>query len=292
MARREQNIPLRRLRSSYFSAVISISLVLFLLGSSGILLINAHRLSVYFKENITLTIILDETTSEADAVWVRKQLDIAPYVRETKLVSKEQAAEEMKILLGADFMEVFDINPLPIAVEAKLKSEYAVVDSIIKVEKNLFTIPHVREVSYQRSLIEMVNHNIQKISLIMSVFIMLILFIALVLINNTIRLSVYARRFAINTMRLVGATRWFIVRPFLLRSLLQGVFSGVIAIMLLTGVLYVVQNEFSEITGFIDDVQLLLLFLAVIVAGMFISFVSTFFAANKFVRIDTDKLYF
>jgi cell division transport system permease protein len=118
------------------------------------------------------------------------------------------------------------------------------------------------------------------------------LFIALVLINNTIRLSVYARRFAINTMRLVGATRWFIVRPFLLRSLLQGVFSGVIAIMLLTGVLYVVQNEFGEITGFIDDIQLLLLFLAIIVTGMFISFVSTFFAANKFVRIDSDKLYF
>jgi len=292
MAKREQNISLRRLRSSYLSAVISISLVLFLLGSSGILLINAYRLSVYFKENITLTVILDETTSEADAAWVRKQLDVAPYVRETKFVSKEQAAEEMKILLGADFMEVFDVNPLPIAVEAKLKAEYAVVDSIVKVERALSAIPHVREVSYQRSLIEMVNHNIQKISLVMSVFIILMLFIALVLINNTIRLSVYARRFAINTMRLVGATRWFIVRPFLLRSLLQGVFSGVIAIMLLTGVLYVVQNEFGEITGFIDDIQLLLLFLTIIVMGMFISFVSTFFAANKFVRVDADKLYF
>jgi len=292
MAKREQNIPLRRLRSSYLSAVISISLVLFLLGSSGILLINAYRLSVYFKENITLTIILDETTSDADAAWVRKQMDVAPYVRETKFVSKEQAAEEMKMTLGVDFMEVFDVNPLPIAVEAKLKAEYAVVDSIVKVERNLSAIPHVREVSYQRSLIEMVNHNIQKISLVMSVFIILMLFIALVLINNTIRLSVYARRFAINTMRLVGATRWFIVRPFLLRSLLQGIFSGVIAIMLLTGVLYVVQNEFGEITGFIDDVQLLLLFLIIIVMGMFISFVSTFFAANKFVRVDADKLYF
>ena len=292
MAKREQNIPLRRLRSAYFSAVISISLVLFLLGSSGILLINMHRLSVYLKENITLIIILDETTSEADAAWVCKQLDIAPYVRETKLISKEQAAEEMKTQLGADFMEVFDVNPLPIAVEAKLKAEYAVVDSVVKVEKNLFAIPHIREVSYQRWLIEKVNHNIQKIGLIMSVFIILMLFIALVLINNTIRLSVYARRFAINTMRLVGATRWFIIRPFLWRSLLQGVFSGVIAIMLLTGVLYVVQNEFGEITGFIDDIQLLLLFLTIIVMGMFISFVSTFFAANKFVRVDADKLYF
>ena len=292
MAKREQNMYLRRLRSSYLSAVISISLVLFLLGVSGILLINTHRLSVYFKENITFTIILDESTNDADAAWVRKQLDVAPYVRETKFVSKEQAAEEMKALLGADFMEVFDYNPLPLAVEAKLKAEYAVVDSIAKIERDLLTVPHIREISYQRSLIELVNHNIQKISLIMSVFILLMLFISLVLINNTIRLSVYARRFAINTMRLVGASRWFIVRPFLWRSLLQGVFSGVIAIMLLTGVLYVVQNEFGEITGFIDDMQLLLLFLSVIVMGMLISFVSTFFAANRFVRINADKLYF
>jgi cell division transport system permease protein len=292
MAKREQNIPLRRLRSSYFSAVISISLVLFLLGVSGILLINAHRLSVYFKENITFTIILDDATNEADAGWVRKQLVVAPYFRETRFITKEQAAEEMKTLLGSDFMEVFDFNPLPLAIEAKLKAEYAVVDSIVKIERNLYTIPHVREITYQRSLIELVNHNIQKISLIMLVFIVLMLFIALVLINNTIRLSVYARRFAINTMRLVGATRWFIVKPFLWRSLLQGVFSGVIAIMLLTGVLYVVQNEFGEITGFIDDVQLLLLFLSVIVMGMFISFVSTFFAANRFVGISADKLYF
>ena len=291
MAKHEQNIPLRRLRSSYFSAVVSISLVLFLLGSSGILLINAHRLSEYFKENITLTIIMDETTSEADAAWVRKYLDAAPYVRETKFVSKEQAAEEMKTLLGSDFMEVFDFNPLPLAVEVKLTAEYAAIDSVAKIEGKLSALPHVREVSYQRSLIELVNHNIQKISLIMLVFIVLMLFIALVLINNTIRLSVYARRFTINTMRLVGATRGFIIRPFLLRSLLQGIFSGVIAILLLTGVLYVVQNEFGEITGFIDDVQLLLLFLSVIVAGMFISFVSTFFAANKFVRIAAAKLY-
>jgi cell division transport system permease protein len=292
MAKREQNISLRRLRSAYLSAVISISLVLFLLGSSGILLINAHRLSVYFKENITLTLILDETTNEADAAWVRKQLDVAPYVRETKFITREQAAEEMKAQLGADFMDVFDFNPLPLAVEAKLMAQYAVVDSVVNIEKNLSAIPHVREISYQRSLIEMVNHNIQKVGLIMLVFIVLMLFIALVLINNTIRLSVYARRFIINTMRLVGATRWFIVRPFLLRSLLQGIFSGVIAIMLLTGVLYMVQNEFGEITGFINDVQLLLLFLLIIMTGIFISFVSTFFATNKFVRISADKLYF
>jgi cell division transport system permease protein len=292
MARYEKNLTARRLRSSYLSAVVSISLVLFLLGASGILLLNAHRLSEYFKENITLSIILDESATEADAAWVRKQLDAAPYINETKYVSKEEAAEEMKLLLGSDFMTVFDFNPLPFAVEAKLKSRYAQVDSVETIEKQLAAIPHIREITYQRSLIEMVNKNIQKIGFVLLVFISLMLFISLVLINNTIRLSVYARRFLINTMRLVGATQWFITRPFLWRSLLQGIFSGAISILLLTGVLYVIQNEFGEITGLVDSNLLLFLFLCVIVLGMLISFVSTLFAVNKFVRIDSDKLYY
>jgi cell division transport system permease protein len=255
-------------------------------------LLNAHRLSVYFKENITLTIILDESSTEADAAWVRKQLDAAPYIGETKYVSKEQAAEEMQSLLGSDFMMVFDFNPLPLAVEAKLRAQYAEVDSVAKIEKDLSMVPHIREITYQRSLIEMVNKNIQKIGLILLVFISLMLFISLVLINNTIRLSIYARRFLINTMRLVGATQWFITRPFLWRSLLQGVFSGVIAIMLLTGVLYVLQNEFGDIMGFIDADLLVVLFVGLIMLGMLISFMSTLFAVNKFVRIDSDRLYY
>jgi cell division transport system permease protein len=292
MARHEKNITTRRLRSSYLSAVVSISLVLFLLGASGILLLHAYRLSEYFKENLTLTIILDENATEADAAWVRKQLDAAPYINETKYISKEEAAEEMKLLLGSDFMTVFDFNPLPLAVEAKIKGRYAQIDSVEVIEKKLSAIPHIREITYQRSLIEMVNRNIQKTGFILLVFISLMLFISLVLINNTIRLSIYARRFLINTMRLVGATQWFITRPFLWRSLWQGMFSGAIAIMLLTGVLYVAQNEFGEIMGFIDPNILLFLFLCVIVLGMLISFVSTLFAVNKFIRIDSDKLYY
>jgi cell division transport system permease protein len=292
MARYEKNSTTRRLRSSYLSAVVSISLVLFLLGASGMLLLHAHRLSEYFKENLTLTIILDENATEADAAWVRKQLDAAPYINETKYISKEEAAEEMKLLLGSDFMTVFDFNPLPLAVEAKIKGRYAQIDSVEVIEKKLSAIPHIREITYQRSLIEMVNRNIQKTGFILLVFISLMLFISLVLINNTIRLSIYARRFLINTMRLVGATQWFITRPFLWRSLLQGMFSGAIAIALLTGVLYVAQNEFGEIVGFIDPNLLVFLFLCVIVLGMLISFVSTLFAVNKFIRINSDNLYY
>ncbi|MDR3235918.1 MAG: permease-like cell division protein FtsX [Prevotellaceae bacterium] len=292
MARYDKNNTIRRLRSSYLSAVVSISLVLFLLGASGLLLLNAHRLSEYFRENITFTIILDESATEADAAWVRKQLDAAPYVNETKYVSKEEAAEEMKSLLGSDFMTVFDANPLPFAVEAKLKGHYAQMDSVQIIEKTLSALPHIREVTYQRSLIEMVNKNIRKSGLVLLVFISLMLFISLVLINNTIRLSIYARRLLINTMRLVGATQWFITRPFLWRSLLQGIFSGVIAIILLTGVLYVAQNEFGEIMVFIEPALLLFLFISIIILGMLISFVSTLFAVNKFVRIDVGDLHY
>jgi cell division transport system permease protein len=292
MARYEKNSTTRRLRSSYLSAVVSISLVLFLLGASGMLLLHAHRLSEYFKENLTLTIILDENATEADAAWVRKQLDAAPYINETKYISKEEAAEEMKLLLGSDFMTVFDFNPLPLAVEAKIKGRYAQIDSVETIEKKLSMIPHIREVTYQRSLVEMVNKNIRKTGVILLVFISLMFFISLVLINNTIRLSIYARRFLINTMRLVGATQWFITRPFLWRSLLQGMFSGAIAIGLLIGVLYAAQNEFGEIMGFVDSNLLLFLFLCVMVLGMLISFVSTLFAVNKFIRINSDKLYY
>ena len=292
MARYEKNTTTRRLRSSYLSAVVSISLVLFLLGASGMLLLHAHRLSEYFKENLTLTIILDENATEADAAWVRKQLDVAPYINETKYISKEEAAEEMKLLLGSDFMTVFDFNPLPLAVEAKIKGHYAQIDSVEIIEKKLALIPHIREITYQRSLVEMVNKNIQKTGFVLLVFISLMLFISLVLINNTIRLSIYARRFLINTMRLVGATQWFITRPFLWRSLLQGLFSGTIAIGLLIGVLYAVQNEFGEIMGFVDSNLLLFLFLCVIMLGMLISFVSTLFAVNKFIRINSDKLHY
>ncbi len=291
MARREQRIITSRLRSSYVSSVISIALVLFLLGSAGIMLLNAHRLSVFFKENLSLSIILAEGTSEADAAWVRKQLDAAPFVRQTKYISKEQAAEEMEQLLGPDFMSAFNYNPLPVSIEAKLTATYASADSVAAIEKRLQEIPHIREVSYQRSLIDLVNQNINKIGLVLLVFVVLLLFISLVLINNTIRLSIHSKRFLINTMRLVGATKAFIRRPFLYRSLLQGAVSGLIAILLITGVLYVLQTEFGELLGFVDGRLILGLFVIILLLGMLISWVSTFFSVNRFIRIDNDALY-
>ncbi len=292
MAKREQRILSARLRSSYLSSVISIALVLFLLGCAGIMLLNAHRLSIFFKENLSLSVILDDGASVADAAWVRKQLDAAPFVRQTKYISKEEAAEEMKQLLGDDFMDAFsNHNPLPISIEAKLTAVYADTDSVASIENQLKAIPHIREVSYQRSLIDLINQNINKIGLVMLVFIALLLFISMVLINNTIRLSIHSKRFLINTMRLVGATRTFIRRPFLLRSLLQGIISGIIAISLITGVIYVLQSEFGELLGFVDSRLIALLFVSILLLGMFISWVSTYFSVTRFLKISTDDLY-
>jgi cell division transport system permease protein len=280
-----------RLRSAYVSSVISIALVLFLLGSSGILLLNAHRLTVFFKENLNLSVILDNSVSEADAAWVRKQLDAAPFVRETRYISKDQAAKEMEELLGTDFIATFGVNPLPVSIEAKLNAMYADTDSIASIEQQLLAIPHIREVSYQHSLIDLINKNINKMGLVILVFITLLLFISLVLINNTIRLSIYSKRFLINTMRLVGATRSFIRQPFLLKSLLQGAVSGFIAILLITGMIYVLQKEFSELLGMVSTPLIALLFVAILLLGMFISWVSTYFSVNRFLCMKNDDLY-
>jgi len=292
MVKREQRIISARLRSSYVSSVISIALVLFLLGSGGIMLLNAHRVSVFFKENLSLSVILSEGTSEADAAWVRKQLDISSFVRETKYISKEQAAEEMKQRLGDDFMSAFNYNPLPVSIEAKLTANYANTDSVAVIERQLKEIPHIREVSYQRSLIDLVNENINKIGLVMLIFITLLLFVSTVLINNTIRLSIHAKRFLINTMRLVGATNTFIRKPFLYKSLLQGFFAGLIAVLLISGILYVLQNEFGELLGFVDMKQIALLFMVVLSLGMLISWIATYFSVTRFLRNNKDALYY
>lgn len=281
-----------RIRSTYVSAVISTSLVLFLLGASGMLALNAHRLSVFFKETLSLSVFLDDNVSEADAAWVRKELDAAPFVRHTRYISKEQAAKEMEELLGTDFLATFEHNPLPVSIEVKLTAAYANADSVAAIEQQLQAIPYIREISYQHSLINAINKNIHKIGLVMLVFIVLLFFISIVLINSTIRLSIYSKRFLINTMRLVGATRAFIRRPFLIRSVWQGISAAVIAILLISGMIYIVQSEFSELLGLVDMTLVGILFFILLLLGIFISWLSTYFSVSRFLRLNNDELYF
>lgn len=266
--------------------------MLFMLGIIGILVFNAKRLSDYVKENIGISVYLRDNVKEADATYLQKILDASIFVKSTDYITKERAAKELQEELGEDFISFLGYNPLPACIDVKLKAEYANQDSISKIKIRLIQYRQVKEVDYQESLIDQVNKNVSKISAILLLFCGLLLFIALVLINNTIRLSVYSRRFIINTMKLVGATWSFIRQPFLLRSMLHGLYAGIIAIGLLASGVYLIKKEIGNVVEVIDPQYLVIIFGLVIVIGVLINLISTYFAVNKFLRLKADDLYY
>ncbi len=292
MVKKDNQRAKRQLLNSYFTTVISITLVLFLLGAVGYLLLNANRLSNYVKENIGFNIVLKDNVREVEVKRLQKYLDASSYVKSTKYVDKDEAAEELKAQLGEDFVDFLGYNPLLSSIEVKLFAQYANPDSIKKVEQVFNSFNQVKEVYYQKNLIEKVNENVNKISLVLLAFSILLLLIAIALINNTIRLSIYAKRFLINTMQLVGATKGFIRQPFIGISVFQGFIGAVIANGMLAGLIYLLNNELGGFIGF-DNIELIgILFVLVILVGIVLSFISTFFAVNKYLRLKTDQLYF
>jgi cell division transport system permease protein len=283
----------RRLRNSYLSTIISISLVLFMLGLMAGLLLNANRLSRYVKENIGFSVVLNDNVTEADIAWVRKQLDVAPYVRETKFISKDEAERELRVMLGEDFVAFLGYNPLPVSIEAKLRYRYANNDSIRVIERELREFKQVKEVAYQKSLVNLVNENVNKISALLLLFSGLLFFVSLAQINNTIRLSIYSRRFIINTMKLVGATRSFIIKPFVGKSALHGVISAVIAFVLLCALFFLARSELGSEFAQLMDIEFAgLLFLCILALGILVSAFSTVFAVTRFLDMKTDDLYY
>ncbi|MDR1985208.1 MAG: permease-like cell division protein FtsX [Prevotellaceae bacterium] len=292
MISKEQKITNTRLRSSYLSSVISMSLVLFLLGIAGLFLINAKQITDYFRDSIYIDVYLSDGLKESDISQFRKQIDVAPYTRETKYISKEDAAKNFEKQLGKDFLAILDGNPLPESIEVWISATHSSIDSIGIIQQQLESMPQVQSVKYEKSVLSLVNTNIRKVNLIMAVFILLLLFVSIVLINYTIRLSVYAKRFAIHTMKLVGATQGFISKPFLLQSVVRGIISALIAIVILHGTIYALQSEFSGILEFADIETMLILLLEILVLGIGINFVSTYFAVRKYIRLDFDKLYY
>ena len=292
MRKKESSISKRKLRSSYATSIVSISLVLFLLGLIGLLLLNAQRLAIHIKENIGFSVILKEQAKEVDIIRLQKNLDAKDYVKSTDYITKEDAARQTSEDLGEDFIEFLGYNPLPASIDVKFFAAYANPDSIATIEQELQRFDEVQEVMYQKSLIHLVNDNVRKISLIILIFSALMFFIAIALINNTIRLSVYARRFLINTMKLVGATHSFIRKPFLFRSAGHGIYAAIIAIILLVGTIYLIQKEFMEVISF-QDVEIIgILFILVILLGIVLNWISTFFAINKYLRMKSDDLYY
>jgi len=281
-----------RLRSSSLSSIISNSLVLFLLGILLLLLFNAKRLSDFVKENIGFSVILHDDVREVEAGFLRKTLDASPYVRSTEYISKEEAATELKEQLGEDFIGFLGYNPLSSSIEVRLRAEYANPDSIKKIEDELMAFRPVKEVFYQKSLVNLVNDNVRKISAIILLFGALLFFIAFVLINNTIRISVYSKRFIINTMKLVGATWGFIRKPFLAKGITHGFYASLLAILLLVSVVYLAEQEFYEVINFGQVELLAAIFGLVIVAGIIVNLLSTYFAVNKYLRLKADYLYY
>ncbi len=292
MATKETKSTRRRLRSSYLTSVISISLVLFLLGVLGLLVLNAKRLSEYVKENIGFSIILKEEVKEVDIIRLQKNLDATHYVKSTEYITKEEAARELKEELGENFIEFLGYNPLLASIDVHLHAQYANPGSIEQIKRDLQQYDQIKEVFYQKDLVELVNQNIEKIGFIILAFSGLLFLVAIALINNTIRLSVYSKRFIINTMQLVGATKGFIRRPFIYKGILHGIYASIISIGLLIGMVYLLQNEFDKIVS-LQDLEILgVLFAMVLLIGIIINWISTFFAVDKFLKIKADKLYF
>jgi cell division transport system permease protein len=291
MSIQENQIVKRRLTSSYLTTVISISLVLFLLGIAGFLILNVQNLSRHVKENIGFNVELKDNIREADIQQFRKILDAKSFVKSTEYITREQAAIETQKALGEDFISFLGFNPLPASIKVKLNADWANPDSIVKIESDLKKYPQISEIYYRKTLIHEINDNVKKISLIIFSFTMLLLLISLTLINNTIRLSIYSKRFLIHTMQLVGATRRFIRLPFIYKGAYYGLLSAMIAILLLLGTIYIIQNQIEGLIDFVDPNILALLFAGVILTGIIISTISTFFAVNKYLNLNTDALY-
>ena len=292
MARNESNILYRRLLRSYFSSVISISLVLFLVGMAGVLIVNARSVSNYFKENITVSAILTPEADEADASALADSLERTGYVRDVRIISKEEGTDEMKEILGDDFMDVFEVNPIPVSLELQIAAGYISTDSLAVIEESLYAWPAVDEVVYQQSLVELLEANLERIGLVTGVFVLLLLFISVVLINNTVRLNVYAKRFTIHTMRLVGATKGFITRPFVGQAFFQGLISGAIDDVFILGALYLIRNEFYQLFSLFDAMLLGAVMAATVVLGMLICMISTSAGVRSLISLNRSELYY
>jgi cell division transport system permease protein len=256
------------------------------------LLVNARSVSDYFKENMQVSVMMKQTVSEDAAMKYQDGLNKERFIKNTVFVSREQGKREMADMLGDDFLDVFETSPIPVSIDVTLEAAYVSSDSLEVVRAEIAESKLVEEVVYQRSLVDALNANLSRISMVLGVFIALLLFISFVLINNTVRLSVFARRFTIHTMKLVGATRSFIRAPFLLQSAFQGVFAAFLAIIVLLGLMFLMRSSFAQLFEIFRMELLLLVMGIVLVSGLAICLISTYFVVNKLISLHKDELYY
>lgn len=282
----------RRLISSYFSVVLSIALVLFLLGLLGLLVLNAKKVADHFKEKVTVTIFLKDTAKDVEIKQLEKSLAMADYVKSTAFVSKDQAAEYMKTESGEDFMDFLGDNPLKNSIDVNLKADFVTSEKLEGISGQALSKNFVSEVSYDNDLVNLMNDNVKKISFWVLLISALFTLIAVLLINSSIRLAVYSKRFTIKTMQMVGATKRFIRKPFVWRSVKLGIIGAILALIGMAIVLYFIDKTFPELALLNKPVLVIALFFLIFALGIFITWISTFFATQRFLNLNTDKLYY
>ncbi|QJB33938.1 hypothetical protein HF324_22550 [Chitinophaga oryzae] len=281
----------KKSKPSYIYSIIGVALVLFSLGTLGLVVIHASKLSKYFKENIEIQVILRDNVKENQATALRDSIAHKPYIKSIEYVSKDVAAERFKKDFGEDFIQLLQYNPLYASINIKANANYVNTDSLKVIENNLTQQNIVREISYQRSLVQKLNENVNKIGMVILIISCLLALVVIFLIDNTIRLAMFSNRFLIKTMQMVGATRWFIAKPFDLRSIANGAISALIAIAGLLGILSFADKALPELNGLRDNLMIALLFLGMIVVGIAISLFSTHRSVMKYLRLKLDDLY-
>jgi cell division transport system permease protein len=281
----------RRLISSYFSVVLSMFLVLFLLGILGFFVINSKKLSDDFKEEIVMTVFFKNEATDSTMVAFGQELKAAKFVKSSDYVTKEQAAKMHTDIIGEDFMTFLGANPLQNSYDIHLKADYIDTENIRKIESRFLANEMIADIVYDKQLVSLVNDNIKKVSMWILIISGILALIAVLLINSSMRLSIYSNRFIIKTMQMVGATKSFIRKPFIWRSIRLGVIGAVLAIIALIGTLVYIDNSWPSLNILDDQLMVAAILLGVLVVGILITWVSTFFATQKYLNLRTDDLY-
>ena len=292
MARSIDSFNKRRLITSYFSVIVSITLVLFLMGFFSFLVLSANKLANYFKEQVTVTVLIKDDAKNADIEQLQKTLSVASFVKSVRFVSKEVAAEKFSKDIGEDFVTFIGTNPLQNTIDLSLKAEYAEPDKMREIKRELEQNSFVTEVVYDQSLVALIHENVNRIGIVTLIFSALFTFVSILLINASIRLSIYSKRFIIKTMQLVGATRSFIRRPFLWTNVRLGILSALIAIVLFYLSLLAIVKSYPEFNILMDTGTLSIVFISIITIGILISWLSIYFATQRFLNLNTNDLYY
>lgn len=282
----------RRLAGAYVSSALSIALVLLLVGLAALLSVNARGITRWFKENMQMEVLLHEEVSEPAAESYKATLDTLPYIKSVRLVTREEGVAELREMLGEDFLDVFESTSVPLSLELTLKADYVNADSLAMVSEHIKASPLVDDIETQVPLVDSLNANLSRISLILGVFILLLLFISFVLIGNTVRLGIYARRFTVHTMQLVGASRAFIRRPFMRDSFVLGLVSSLLTIAVLGGGIWFAQKSVPQLAGLLSPVGLAIVAGIILLVGIGICLITTWSVVGRLVGMDKDKLYY